>query len=62
MSITMFNIKDVNGVVLVPFFNCEHIPNFVLIIDFEHANVCLVLIEKYITFEDKIAGMLCVML
>ena len=34
--------------------NCEHISNFVLIIDFEQANVCLVHIEKAITFEDKI--------
>ena len=34
--------------------NCEHISNFVLIIDFEQANVCLVHIEKSDTFEDKI--------
>ena len=37
--------------------NCEHISNFVLIIDFEHfeqANDCLVYIENAITFEDKI--------
>ena len=34
--------------------NCEHISNFVLIIDFEQANDCLVYIENKITFEDKI--------
>ena len=34
--------------------NCEHISNFVLIIDFEQANVCCVNIEKINTFEDKI--------
>ena len=34
--------------------NCEHIPNFVLIVDFEQTNVCLVCIEKSNTFEDKI--------
>ena len=33
--------------------NCIHISNFV-IIDFEHANVCWVHIEKRNTFEDKI--------
>ena len=26
--------------------NCEHISNFVLIIDFEQANICMVHIEK----------------
>ena len=34
--------------------NCEHVSNFVLIIDFEQANVCCVNIEKINTFEDKI--------
>ena len=34
--------------------NCEHISSFVLIIDFEQANVCCVNIEKINTFEDKI--------
>ena len=34
--------------------NCELISNFVLIADFEQANVCLVHIEKENTFEDKI--------
>ena len=34
--------------------NCEHISNFVLIVDFEQANVCLVHIEKANIFEDKI--------
>ena len=32
--------------------NCEHISNFVLIVDFEQANVCWVHIEKPNTFED----------
>ena len=35
--------------------NCEHISNFVLIVDFEQANVCLVHIQKANTVEDKIA-------
>ena len=34
--------------------NCEHISNFLLIIDFEQANVCWGNIEKLNTFEDKI--------
>ena len=34
--------------------NCEHISDFVLIIDFEQANVFLVHIEKINIFEDKI--------
>ena len=34
--------------------NCEHISNFVPIINFEQANVYWVHIEKAITFEDKI--------
>ena len=34
--------------------NCENISNFVLFIDFEQVNVCLVNIEKAINFEDKI--------
>ena len=34
--------------------NCEHISNFVLIIDVQQANVYLVHIEKAMTFEDKI--------
>ena len=34
--------------------NCEHILNFVLIVDFEQANVRLVHIEKSNTYEDKI--------
>ena len=34
--------------------NCVHTSNFVLIIDFGQANVCLVHIEKEITFEDKV--------
>ena len=34
--------------------NCEHISNFVLIVDFEQVNVCWVHIEKTNTFEDKI--------
>ena len=34
--------------------NCEHISNFLLIIDFEQAKVCWVQIKKINTFEDKI--------
>ena len=34
--------------------NCEHISNFLLIIDFEQAKVCRVHIEKINTFENKI--------
>ena len=34
--------------------NCEHISSFVLIVEFEQANVCWVHIEKTNTFEDKI--------
>ena len=52
--LTIFNIDDVNGVVVVSSFNCERISNFVLIIDFENVNACLVYIEKAINFEDKI--------
>ena len=33
---------------------CELISNFVLVVDFEQANVCWVHIEKANTFEDKI--------
>ena len=34
--------------------NCEHIPNFLLIIDFEQGKVCWVHIEKINTFENKV--------
>ena len=34
--------------------NCEHISSFVLIAEFEQANVYWVHIEKTNTFEDKI--------
>ena len=34
--------------------SCEHISNFVLIIDLEQANVCCVNIEMINAFEDKI--------
>ena len=34
--------------------NCEHISSFVLIFEFEQANVCLVYIEKTNTFKSKI--------
>ena len=33
--------------------NCEHISNFLLIIDFKHAKVCWVHIEKINTFKKK---------
>ena len=49
------SILRMSTVVLVSLFvNCEHISNFVLIVDFEQANVCLTHIEKSNTFEDKI--------
>ena len=34
--------------------NCEHISNFVLIVDFEQANVCWVYNAMINTFEDKV--------
>ena len=56
MSIlTIFNINNVDGVVLVSFlFNCKHISNFFLIVGIEQANVCFVHIEKVNIFKDKI--------
>ena len=43
--------------------NCKHISNFVLIVDFEQANVCLVHIEKANSFEDKIGHIMrCIIL
>ena len=56
MSIlTIFNINDVNGVVLVSLlFNCKHISNLVLIVGFEQGSVCFVHFEKVNIFEDKI--------
>ena len=38
----------------VSIVTCEHVSNFVLIIDFEQENVFCVDIEKINTFEDKI--------
>ena len=54
--LTIFSIKDVNGVGRSSVFivNCKDISNFVLITDFEQANVCLVHIEKVNIFEGKI--------
>ena len=52
--LTIFYINDVNGVVLMSIVNCKHMSNFVLILDFEQANVCLVHIEKANFFEGKI--------
>ena len=34
--------------------NCEHVSSFVLIINFEQANVCCVNVKKINTIEDKI--------
>ena len=52
---TIFIISDVNGVVLVSLIvHCKHISKFVLIVDFEQANVCLVHTEKANIFEEKI--------
>ena len=38
---------------------CEHVSNFVLIVDFEQATVCWVSIKKMNTFENKIGYMKC---
>ena len=38
--------------------NCEHISNFVSIVEFEQANVCWVHIEITNTFEGKIGYMM----
>ena len=54
--LTVFNINDVNGVVLVSLLLTV---NFVLIVDFEQANICSVHIEKVHIFEGKI-GQSCV--
>ena len=37
------------------FVNCEHILNFVLIVNLEQGSIWWVYIEKANTFEDKIA-------
>ena len=39
--------------------NCEHISNFLQIIDFDLAKVCWVHVEKMKTFEDKIMYIMC---
>ena len=66
MSIlTIFNINDVNGVDLVSLLLTKRISNFVLILDFEQVNLCLVHIEKENIFEDKIGHImnaLCIIL
>ena len=61
----LFNIKNVN-VNNIQYQRCQwcgssvftvnwkHISNFVLIVDFEQPNVCLVHIEKTNAFEDEI--------
>ena len=51
--LTVFNINDVNGVVLVSLLLTVNISNFVLIVDFEQVNLCLDHIEKENIFEDK---------
>ena len=54
--LTIFNINDVSGVVLVSSLLTVTIfcSNFVQIVDFEQEKVCLVHIEKTNPFEDKI--------
>ena len=53
--LTIFNIKDVNGIDLVSLLLTVNIfSNFVLIVEFEQANVRSVHIEKANIFEDKI--------
>ena len=42
--------------------NCDHILNFVLNIDFEQANVCLVHVENTSHPEEKIRHIIYVML
>ena len=60
--LAIFNINDVNWCQLHGFsvfiVDCKHISNFLLIVDSEQANVCLVHIEKASTFEDKIGHMM----
>ena len=52
--LTIFNINGVNAVVLSVFIvNCKHISNFVLIVDFQQANVYSVQIDKANIFEAK---------
>ena len=50
--ITIFNVNDVNDVVLVSLLLTVNI--FFLIVDFEQANFCFVHIGKTNIFEDKI--------
>ena len=58
--LTIFNISDVNGVVLVSLLLTA---DFVLMVDFEQANVCLVHIEKVNIFEiGHIMNALCIIL
>ena len=59
----IFNIKDVNGVFLMSLLsNCKNMSNFVLIAEFEQANVCFVHIEKENIFEEKIGYIMCYVL
>ena len=55
--LTVFNINDVNGVVIV---NCKHISKFALIVDFEKENIWLVHIEKTNTLKTR-SGISCIM-
>ena len=52
----LFQIKDedIGAMSSVFIVNCEHISNFILIVEFEHTNVCWLHIEKINTLEDKI--------
>ena len=54
--LTIFNNNDVNGVVLVSLLLTVNIFQyfFVLIVDFEQANICLIHNEKVNIFKDKI--------
>ena len=49
MSMALFSVFIVK---------CKHISNFVLIVDFEQANVYLVPIEKANISEDKIGNIM----
>ena len=64
-KVSNFNIKNLNANGIqyygcrcrrssVFIANCKHISNFVLIVDFAKANVCLVHIEKVNIIKDKI--------
>ena len=40
-------------------YQCDHISDSIIIVDFEQANVCWVHIEQTKTFENKIGYIMC---